>query len=592
MKKLFSIVALLCAAGTQAIWADVAQGGVVYDKVADGVCLVVGWDTNTMPSDGVVTIASTVTVDGVEMPVTGILGGGDYTDYTVKHWGNVQSGDWRGAFCGCKDIKGLRFADDSQVTWIGDHAFKECSNLATASFPDGLVALKQWAFEGTALTSVDLSNTKIDYLYSGAFYNCASLKSITFPSTVKSPADGYVSDYDNQYGKQYLQMSGIERLDLSNTQLVVLADNMCNGCTSLTEVKLPSTLKSTWTSVFYGCTSLSSVVLPNEMNSIGDHTFKDCTSLRSIVLPSSLTNISAWAFENTALTSVVVPSSLATVSEGAFYNCQNLKSATINSNAYLAVNSFGKCTNLTDFYWTSTDENVTTPGYPFADNNPTVHAAPAIVEKLQAMEQMNTSSFDSNFPLTLAHGYATFSSACNLDISGCEGLTAYKGSYDADRDLVVFTPVTKIANYNGVLLKGEEGATYTAKILDAGADVDDFAGNQMYAVVNPVWATGAIDESGNATDFIFYQNAFHPIAAPGYIAAGKAYLFISGGRNCTDTNKAALAMTFEAGGETGIAPVVADGAANTGVYYNLCGQRVEHPQHGVFILNGKKVVVK
>ena len=28
------------------------------------------------------------------------------------------------------------------------------------------------------------------------------------------------------------------------------------------------------------------------------------------------------------------------------------------------------------------------------------------------------------------------------------------------------------------------------------------------------------------------------------------------------------------------------------VYYNLQGQRVENPQHGVFIHNGKKVVLK
>ena len=29
-----------------------------------------------------------------------------------------------------------------------------------------------------------------------------------------------------------------------------------------------------------------------------------------------------------------------------------------------------------------------------------------------------------------------------------------------------------------------------------------------------------------------------------------------------------------------------------GAYYNLQGQRVEKPQHGVYIHNGKKVVIK
>ena len=32
--------------------------------------------------------------------------------------------------------------------------------------------------------------------------------------------------------------------------------------------------------------------------------------------------------------------------------------------------------------------------------------------------------------------------------------------------------------------------------------------------------------------------------------------------------------------------------AGNNVYYNLQGQRVEHPQHGIYIHNGKKVVLK
>ena len=32
--------------------------------------------------------------------------------------------------------------------------------------------------------------------------------------------------------------------------------------------------------------------------------------------------------------------------------------------------------------------------------------------------------------------------------------------------------------------------------------------------------------------------------------------------------------------------------AGNNIYYNLQGQRVEHPQHGIYIHNGKKVVLK
>ena len=45
---------------------------------------------------------------------------------------------------------------------------------------------------------------------------------------------------------------------------------------------------------------------------------------------------------------------------------------------------------------------------------------------------------------------------------------------------------------------------------------------------------------------------------------------------------------------TGIVQVMGDSrkAYEDGVYYNLSGVRVDHPTKGVYILNGKKVVIK
>ena len=43
---------------------------------------------------------------------------------------------------------------------------------------------------------------------------------------------------------------------------------------------------------------------------------------------------------------------------------------------------------------------------------------------------------------------------------------------------------------------------------------------------------------------------------------------------------------------TGIETIVVPTASENGVYYNLNGQRVENPSHGIFIKNGKKVILK
>ena len=54
-------------------------------------------------------------------------------------------------------------------------------------------------------------------------------------------------------------------------------------------------------------------------------------------------------------------------------------------------------------------------------------------------------------------------------------------------------------------------------------------------------------------------------------------------------------LVFDDGSTTGIGSLTADDndkGKNANIYYNLNGQRVGHPHHGVFIHNGKKVVIK
>ena len=49
---------------------------------------------------------------------------------------------------------------------------------------------------------------------------------------------------------------------------------------------------------------------------------------------------------------------------------------------------------------------------------------------------------------------------------------------------------------------------------------------------------------------------------------------------------------WKAGGQTAIKTVKSETAAEDGVYYNLQGQRVDNPTKGLFIHNGKKVILK
>ena len=59
---------------------------------------------------------------------------------------------------------------------------------------------------------------------------------------------------------------------------------------------------------FAGCTSLTSVVFPDSLKQVGDTAFGDCSPLTSMVLPDSLTQLGNAAFQGcTFLTSVKLP---------------------------------------------------------------------------------------------------------------------------------------------------------------------------------------------------------------------------------------------------------------------------------------------
>lgn len=568
MKRVYFTLTLMSLFGGLNAFADVKQYGVVYDKMPDGKCLVVSYDDATMPANGIVTIAKTVNIDGTDYDVTGILGSEDYNTPDSYYNNNGKTGDARAAFFNCKKIQGLRFADGSGVTWIGDHAFKYCTNLKTIeNIPSDLNTIKHWCFEGTALTSVDLSETKLQYLPNGCFYNCKELKEVKFPSTLTSPNDGlWKNEDDDKYGKQAFQGTAIESIDLSNTNLISLGDYMFDGCI-LQTVKLPKTLKYIWQYAFRN-SKLSSITLPNFLQSIENN-----------------------AFQNTQLANVVIPTSCNKIGGAAFAHNDNLKTVVINgTKCYLAYEAFAYCTNLKDVYITSNSKPTAERyAFPFRDD-PKVHVMKDYVDVFNALRTdkdlnpCNTVNFVSDFSLTLSKEWTTFTSAYNLDFSGAEGLTAYTAKYNKDKDAVALTQVKRVAAHTGLILKSEASKTYTLPILNSNEDgLDAVTDNQLVDCVDAIWSTG------RENDYFLHDGKFVKSANNGWALPGKSFLYISSGRVNQSESPLRVYVDNTATAINGITnnPVVKDEA-----YYNLQGVKVQRPQHGVFIHNGKKVVLK
>ena len=559
MKRVYFTLTLMSLFGGLNAFAQTYKtiGGVRYGLMQDGkTCIVIGDDNAT----GDITFKKEVEIDGSPRTVTGVCGSGDYSS---------EATDQKKGFSDNANITSITFEEGSQITWIGDHAFKSCSKLKTINnVPAGLNFINTWCFEGTALESVDLSNTKLQYLPNGCFYNCSQLKEVKLPSTLTTPNSGeWVEADDAKYGKQAFQFTAIESIDLTNTNIISLGDYMFAECPNLKTVKLPSTLKYIWHHAFYK------------------------SSLSSITLPRSLEQINEWAFQETHLENVVIPTKTRHIGDGAFDSNNNLKTVVINGlECYLAVCAFAKCDNLKDVYITSDNEPLAGRyGYPF-EKNPTVHVVPNYLETFKGLRNdknenpCNTTNFDTNLSIKLDKEWTTLTSAYNLDFSNVKGLTAYAANYDETKDAVALTQVNKAPAHKGLILKGEAGKTYKLPILKSnefGLELVTY--NQLVDCVDAVWS------SNRDKDYFLHNGEFVKSTNDGWALPGKSFLYISGGRTNKSESPLRVYVDNTATAINGITnnPVVKDDA-----YYNLQGVKVQRPQHGVFIHNGKKVVLK
>ena len=428
-----------------------------------------------------------------------------------------------------------------------DNAFNGCTVLNNIVMPSTVKAIYNYVFHGcTSLSNVTL-NEGCTTLGHHVFKNCP-LAAVTFPKTLGS------------IGEYAFESTNLKTVDLSNTEIT----NLPKGC-------------------FYNCQQLNDVKLPIKLTDIGECAFYK-SAIASITFPPFLQKIDAWAFQYTQLTNVVIPTKTGHIGDGAFSDNANLKTVVVNgSECYLAVSAFAKCPTLTDVYITSDKEpNAERYGSPF-DNNPTVHVVPNYLEIFKGLNTCNTTNFVSDLSITPDNEWTTFTSAYNLDFSGVEGLTAYTAKYDKANDAVVLTQVKKVPAHTGLILKCEADNTYTLPILASDEAKFDAVDNQLIGCVDALWSTG------RNQDYFLYNGEFVKSKNDGWVLPGKSYLYIDGGRN----NVSASPLRFYVGNtSTAIDGITNNPVVKDDAYYNLQGVKVQRPQHGVFIHNGKKVVLK
>lgn len=171
-------------------------------------------------------------------------------------------------------------------------------------------------------------------------------------------------------------------------------------------------------------------------------------------------------------------------------------------------------------------------------------------------------------------GWATYCSSKALDFTDVTGLTAYTASKDGD--VVKFNKVTgKVPANEGLLVKG---ATTNIPVCASASAIENLLVGVTENTNKDANTIFVLKNGANGIGFYKNTNAFTVRANSAYLDATA----VAGARTF-------IALDDEETTNIDLTPVFSKGEA---VVYDLQGRRVAQPTKGLYIVNGKKIVIR
>ncbi len=419
---------------------------------------------------------------------------------------------------------------------------------------------------------------------------------INIPQTVTNAGDSYTV---NAIGTNAFLYGEMTTCTLPNT-IKTIGENSFSTCQNLTSINLPEGLISMGIGAFYETNALISITLPSTLRSAGAQAFEhsaikhiynlENTKLETlpshflgmgspveddVLLPPTLKKMEGFCFLQSRFTHITIPQSVETIEYYALGQIPSLKTVVLER----AVPPVGSGT-----FSVLPDLHVYVP----IDATYAYETAPEWSNYVgKYIEQVKIG----------AQGYITFYLGSeNFEVPA--GCTAYivtgitKGADKDDAVVKAFGAGKIIPKKTGFILQGPANTTVTYQANVSGTE-ENVAGNLLVGT-----ATG---EEFSSTGKRYYVLANGDQGMGFYRQGTRQGMSIKLPAHraglCLDESIArakGFVVDFDAAREaaetTSISSVRPEVQKKNDAIYDLQGRRIAHPTHGIYIVNGKKIV--
>ena len=519
----------------------------------------------------------------------------------------------RGTFSGCNSL--LSITIPNTITSIGSGAFWNCSGLTSVhisdltawcniSFSDGTSNPLYYAHrlymneqEVTSLVIPD-GVTSIGHY---AFFGCSGLTSVTIPNGV--------TKIENE---AFCWCSGLASITIPNS-VTTIGEQAFLRCYNVVSLKLPDNLQLIRPSTFQYCSKLKSVTIPSTVEVIYQEAFAGCNSLESVT--SQAAN-PPFLYDN-SFSNYSVPLNVPSGCKSAYEDAQGWRNFTniSDGNMYyqLSITATGQGTatyndtpvkNTTATFDVKEGNSATitiSADNGYAVSTATVNgedATAAIVNGVLTISSMSANTTvaitfaraSATAAITLENDMQTYCPLDDVDFSNVEGLKAFTAT-GYDHGTLTVSRVLNAPAGTGLLLQGTAGVTYQVPYAtQTGYYINLLHGLTQDTQVSPT--------TGDQTNFLLGKKngvtTFYRVAQTGTVSAGKAYLQLP--TSVVGDLSGSRVMRIVADDETtGISETLSlndNGEMTNDNVYDLQGRRVTKPTRGLYIVNGKKVVIK